>query len=48
VGVVEGGQQLRFALEAGDTLGIVRKDIGQELQGDITLKPRVPCAIDLL
>jgi hypothetical protein len=45
VGVIEGGQQLRLALEAGDTLGIGGKDIWQELQGDITLKPRVPCPI---
>lgn len=43
--VVEGGQELCLALEALETVGVLREDIGQDLEGDIAIEPGVTGAV---
>jgi hypothetical protein len=45
--VVQRRQRLRFAREARNTIAVMRNDVGQDLDGDITVELRVPRAIDL-
>ena len=47
VGVVERGQQLRLALEAGEALGILRQLGRQHLDRDVASELRVSGAVDL-
>ena len=47
VGVVERRQHLRLTAESRDRIGIVQQLIGQQLQRDIPIEPRVAGAIDL-
>ncbi len=47
VGMTERGQHLRFALETGEPLGIVRERFWQDLQRDVTTELRIPRAIHL-
>ena len=47
VRMVERGEDLRFALEAGQAIGIVGEGIGQDFQGDIAIELGVARAIDL-
>ncbi len=42
VRVVQGGECLGFALEAGDPVGIASEQRGQDLDRDITIQLRVP------
>ena len=44
--MIQRGQRLRFALEAGQALGIVAEEIGQDLDRDVPLEPGVAGAID--
>jgi len=39
---------LRFALEARQTVGIERKQLGQDFEGDIAIQRCIARAIDLL
>ena len=45
--MIERGQDLRFALEAREPLGIRRKRVGQDLQRDVALQAGVARAVDL-
>jgi hypothetical protein len=45
--MVEGGEHLRLALEAGSSIRVAGERLGQDLQRHITIKPRVARAIDL-
>ena len=47
VRVVQGGEHLRLALEAGDALGIGRKGRRQNLDRDVTIELGIACAVDL-
>ena len=47
VRMIQRGQQLRFALEARDTLGVVGNRCGQQLQRDVAPERGIACAIDL-
>jgi hypothetical protein len=47
VGMVEGGQRLRFAGEAGEAFRDAPEKLGHDLQGDVAVEPGVPGAIDL-
>ena len=47
VGVAERREHLRFALETGEPIGIVREGVWQDLQRDVAAKLRVPGAIHL-
>ena len=47
VRMIEHRQHPSFALESGTTLGVRHERIGQQLDCDITVEPRVPRAIDL-
>ena len=47
VRVIQAGQQLRFPLETRQAIGILRKEIGEDLQGDVASQSRVARAIDL-
>ena len=44
VGVVQRRQDLCFALEAGQPVGVVGKMVRQQLQRDVSLQPRVAAA----
>ena len=44
VGMIERGQNLGFALEPREPLGIVREQIGQHLQRDVAAELRIPRA----
>ena len=46
VGVVQRGQDLRFALEACEAFGIVREGIGEDFQRDVASEPGVARPID--
>ncbi len=41
VGVVEGGEQLGLALEAGQPLGVAGERVGEDLDGDLAVEGRV-------
>ena len=45
--MVQRGEDLRFALEAGKPVGIVREQLGQHLQRDVAIEPRVPRSVHL-
>ena len=46
-GVVERGEDLRLALEAGEALGVVGEGLGQQLEGDLAAELRVGGAVHL-
>ena len=37
----------RFALESRDAFGVSREHLGQDLDSDVAIEPRVACAIHL-
>ena len=41
VGVIQRGERLRLAREAGDAIGVVRDGVGQDLDGDVAVQLRV-------
>ena len=45
--VIERGEQLGFALESRETVGVAARRLGQDLDGDVATEPRVSGAIDL-
>jgi hypothetical protein len=45
--VIEGGEHLRFAPEARETIRIARKRVGQHFQRDLAIELQVTCAIHL-
>jgi hypothetical protein len=47
VGMIQGGQRPRLALEAGETLDIHRERAGENLQRHVAPEPRIPRAIHL-
>ena len=47
VRMIERREDLRFALEAGETIGIVGEDVRKDLDRDVALQLRVARAIDL-
>jgi hypothetical protein len=47
VRMIQRGQNLGFAAEPGDTVGIVRERSRQDLQGDVTTQLRVLRTVDL-
>ena len=47
VGMREGGNRLRLGREARERLGVARQLLGQHLDRDLALEPRVPRAVDL-
>jgi hypothetical protein len=47
VRVIEGGERLRFAIEAGEALGVDREVGRQNYQGDIALQLGVAGLVDL-
>jgi hypothetical protein len=47
VRVVQGGEQLRFALETGNPIGVIRKDSGKHLDRDVAIEAGVARAIHL-
>ena len=47
VRMIQRGEDFRFALEPGEPLGIGRDRVGQDLDRDVPLQPRVGGAIDL-
>ncbi len=47
VGVVQGGEELGFALEAGEAIGIGRERVWQDLERHVAVELRVAGAVDL-
>ena len=47
VRVIQRGQYLRFAFEAGEPIRIEREQFRQDLQRDVAIQPRIPGTIDL-
>src|SRR5262249_15745835 len=47
VGVIQRSEDLGFALKSSDALRLLRARLGQRLDGDVPLQPRVACAIYL-
>ena len=45
--MIERGEDLRLALEAGEAVGIGGEGRWQELEGDVAVEPRVARAVDL-
>jgi hypothetical protein len=45
--MVQGREDLRFALEAGQSIGVVRERRGKDLQRDVAREPRVARSPDL-
>ena len=45
--MIERGQDLRFALEAGEPVGVEGEQFGEDLQRDVAIELRVVRAIDL-
>ena len=45
--MIEGGERLRFALEAREPVGVVREGLGQNLDRDLTIQLRVARAVHL-
>ena len=39
--MVQRGEELRFALEAGQPIGIAGEEVGQDLERDVAPEPRV-------
>jgi hypothetical protein len=46
-GVVEGGEDLRLALEAGQPIGIGGEGLGKQLEGDVAAELRVRGPVDV-
>jgi hypothetical protein len=46
-GVIQGGQDLRFPLEAGEPVGVPGDGLGQDLDGHVALQLRVRGPVDL-
>ena len=46
-GMIERGEQLRFALEPRQAVGIESEQLGQDLQGDVAIQLRVAGAVHL-
>jgi hypothetical protein len=46
--MIERGEGLRFTLESGETFGIGCEKVWQDLDGDVSIEPRIARAIDLL
>ena len=47
VGMIQRGEDLGFALEARQPIGVVRERFGQDLDRDVAIQLRVARAIDL-
>jgi len=47
VGMTQRGQQLGLALEARDVIGIVRRELGEDLQRDAAIQSWIARPIDL-
>ena len=47
VGMIQRREELRFALEAGQPIGIAGEEVGQDLERDVAPEPRVAGAKDL-
>ena len=47
IGVIEGGEQVRLAIEAGQAFRIAREDPRQDLDGDLSAQLRIVPAVDL-
>ena len=45
--MIERGEDLRFALEAREAIGIVGEGLGQDLDRDVAIELRIARAIDL-
>ena len=45
--MVERGQYLRFALEAGESVGVCGEGVGENLECHVSVKSRVGGAVDL-
>src|SRR4029434_4532948 len=45
VRVLQRSQEFRLTLEAREPLGVLFELLGQRLDGDVTIEPRVACAI---
>ena len=45
--MIEGRQDLRFSLESGETLAVLRERVGQDLERDLAAQLGVPGAIHL-
>ena len=45
--MIQRGEHLRFALEPREAIGIVREGLGQHLDRDVAIQPRIARAIDL-
>ena len=41
VGMIQGREELRLALEAGQAVGIASEEVGQDLERDVAPEPRV-------
>ncbi|MEE8138790.1 MAG: hypothetical protein V3T81_07985 [Thermoanaerobaculia bacterium] len=46
VGMVQGGQELGFPLEASQSLGVLRQPLRQGLDRHLPVEPRVPGPVD--
>ena len=46
-GMIQRRERLRFALEAGEPLGVAGERVGQDLDRDVAIQLRVARAIDL-
>ena len=47
VRMIQRRQRLRFAREAHHAVGIGREEVGEDLDRDLTIEPRVTCAVNL-
>ncbi len=47
VGMVERGEELRFAPESRESIGIDREGVGENLERDFTVQTRIACSVDL-
>ena len=47
VWMIQGRERLRFTLKASDTFGIVGERLGQDLDRDVAIEPRIARAIHL-
>jgi hypothetical protein len=47
VGVIEGGQRLRLTREARHAIRVGGKHVGQDVDGDVAVQPRVPRPVHL-
>ena len=47
IGMIEGGERLCLALEAGDGIGICRRELGKNLDRDVAIQPAVARPVDV-